>query len=216
MQNYFSDSGGENVSDLNPGEEVIFTNAPEEQTKLTPQDEYVKISTAKLTLIYKNIDRLEESIKQLKSLMGVLAAEESLSFSTATRSRMTDNDDAKVIEGVFDGEKMIGSDGESYNVPVNYASKSKLVEGDILKLTITSKGAYIFKQIGPIDRSRLVCQLALDEQGNYWALHNNRKWRILAASATYFKGEPGDEVTILIPKEGESRWAAVENIINKY
>ena len=32
---------------------------------------------------------------------------------------------------------MIGPDGKNYPVPANYASKSKLIEGDILKLTIT-------------------------------------------------------------------------------
>ena len=46
----------------------------------------------------------------------------------------------RIIEGVFDGENMIGPDGKQYSVPANYASKSKLVEGDILKLTITATG----------------------------------------------------------------------------
>ena len=43
----------------------------------------------------------------------------------------------RVIEGVFDGENMIGPDGKQYSVPANYASKSKLVEGDILKMKIS-------------------------------------------------------------------------------
>ena len=46
----------------------------------------------------------------------------------------------KVIEGVFDGQTMVGPDGKNYPVPANYASKSKLVEGDILKLTIADDG----------------------------------------------------------------------------
>jgi len=28
----------------------------------------------------------------------------------------------KVIEGVFDGQNMVGSDGKTYPVPANYAS----------------------------------------------------------------------------------------------
>ena len=58
----------------------------------------------------------------------------------------------KVIEGVFDGQNMVGSDGKTYPVPANYASKSKLVQGDILKLTIAEDGAFLYKQIGPIPR----------------------------------------------------------------
>ena len=39
-----------------------------------------------------------------------------------------------VIYGVFDGEVMRGKDGESYPVLMNYAAKSKLLEGDELEL----------------------------------------------------------------------------------
>ena len=42
-----------------------------------------------------------------------------------------------------------------------------------------------------------------------------KKWKILPASVTYFKGDVGDEVVILVPKEAMSKWAAVENIVKK-
>lgn len=124
------------------------------------------------------------------------------------------NGEAKIIEGVFAGDKMIGADGKSYDVPPNYASKSKLVEGDILKLTITSSGKFVYKQIGPIARKRVVGELAVDlEKDEYWVVADTNKWRILKASATYFKGEPGNKVAFFIPQDGPSKWAAVENII---
>lgn len=121
----------------------------------------------------------------------------------------------KVIEGVFDGEKMVGSDGKQYIVPINYASKSKLVEGDLLKLSVTDQGTMIYKQIAPIDRLRLSGILEQSATGEWTALAGNRRFRILGASVTYFKGENGDEVVILVPKTGESRWAAVEHIFKK-
>ena len=68
----------------------------------------------------------------------------------------------KVIEGVFDGQNMVGSDGKTYPVPANYASKSKLVQGDILKLTIAEDGAFLYKQIGPIPRKQVVGLLKLE------------------------------------------------------
>jgi len=126
------------------------------------------------------------------------------------------NQNERVIEGVFDGQNMIGSDGQQYDVPANYASKSKLVEGDILKLTINNLGAFIYKQIKPIERLRKVGELEQDFQSmQYYAVADGKKWKLLTASVTYFKGEPGDEVVFLIPAEGESRSAAVENIIQK-
>lgn len=120
----------------------------------------------------------------------------------------------RVIEGVFNGEAMVGADGKRYNVPPNYASKSKLVEGDILKLTITHNGSFIYKQIGPIDRDQLVGNLARDQvSGDWYAVQSDRRWRVLTASVTYFRGKVGDQVVILVPRNSRSNWAAVENII---
>lgn len=120
----------------------------------------------------------------------------------------------KVIEGVFDGQNMIGPDGKVYSVPANYASKSKLVEGDVMKLTIAPDGSFIYKQIGPIERERIVGVLSQDEDTDrYHVLANNNAYKVLLASVTYFKGEVGDEAIILKPKGSESQWAAIENII---
>jgi hypothetical protein len=126
-----------------------------------------------------------------------------------------DEVDGVIIEGVFDGENMIGPDGKQYSVPANYASKSKLVEGDILKLTITPNGTFIYKQIGPIERGRVIGKLEQTTEGNFFVQSGNKKWKVLTASVTYFKGQIGDEVVILVPKTGDSKWAAVENIVNK-
>lgn len=120
----------------------------------------------------------------------------------------------RVIEGVFNGEKMVGPDGKEYAVPPNYASKSKLVEGDLLKLTITNRGAFIFKQIGPIKRKRIVGELVANESGAWHVLSNGRTYRILTASVTFYKGKPGEEAVMLVPEDGESAWGAVENIIH--
>ncbi len=126
-------------------------------------------------------------------------------------------EEGRVVEGVFDGQNMIGQDGKEYTVPPNYASKSKLVEGDILKLNITGQGSFIYKQIGPIERKRVVAELDYDPLKNqYSACLGDKDWKLLTASATYYKGEKGDEVIILVPQTSKSTWAAVENIIKKY
>lgn len=121
---------------------------------------------------------------------------------------------SRVVEGVFDGVNMVGPDGKLYSVPANYASKSKLVEGDTMKLTIQPNGEFIYKQIGPIERERMVGILQRDgETGEYMTLAGGNEYRVLQASVTYFRGSVGDEVVILVPKGGQSKWAAVENII---
>lgn len=120
----------------------------------------------------------------------------------------------QIIEGFFNGEKMVGPDGGEYAVPPNYASKSKLVEGDQMKLTITHAGKFIYKQIGPVERKRIVGVLNFDEDTQLWSVaHNGDIYKVLTASITFYKGKPGDHAVILIPREGKCSWGAMENIV---
>lgn len=122
---------------------------------------------------------------------------------------------SQIVEGVFNGQNMVGADGKVYTVPANYASKSKLVEGDILKLTIKADGTFIYKQIGPVERKRMVGTLVRDAMtGEFSVLIAQRSYKVILAAVTYYKGEAGDEVVILTPEDGESVWAAVENLIH--
>lgn len=116
----------------------------------------------------------------------------------------------KIIEGVFDGQNMVGSDSKTYPVPANYASKSKLVQGDILKLTISEDGSFLYKQIGPIPRKQLVGVL-VQKDGHYFVEVGKRSYRVLLASVTYFKAKPGDQISINVPEEEvDAEWAAIE------
>ncbi len=123
-------------------------------------------------------------------------------------------DEGKVVEGTYMGEYMHGADGKEYPVPANYASKSKLVEGDILKLTIAEDGSFIFKQIRPVERRKSLGTLVYGE-GFLYVNCEGKAYKVLQASVTYYKGEPGDQVSIIIPKEHDSEWAAIDNIVKK-
>ncbi|KKW35062.1 MAG: hypothetical protein UY81_C0055G0004 [Candidatus Giovannonibacteria bacterium GW2011_GWA2_53_7] len=84
------------------------------------------------------------------------------------------------------------------------------------KASIRRFGSFVYKQIGPVERVRLIGTLMRDESTNeYLVLSAERTFRVLLASVTYFKGEVGDEVVVLVPKSQSGEWAAVENIIKK-
>lgn len=197
------------------------------ENPMDEQSETVEISKTKILLLKKLLENIKESQDKMENLLAAFISpgEESkinvsqigeyMSASNGSANQESGSE-GRVIEGVFDGENMIGPDGKQYSVPANYASKSKLVEGDILKLTITPNGTFLYKQIGPIERRRVVGTLEQTPSGNFIVNSDGKKWQVLIASVTYFKGEPGDEAVILIPKRGESRWAAVENVVRKH
>ena len=131
----------------------------------------------------------------------------------ATEGELELTTGSRIVEGVFDGQSMVGGEGVRYAVPVNYASKSKLIEGDMLKLLIKPDGGYVFKQIGPVERTRLVGQLSMDSSTNEPVVAcGDDVYKVLAASVSYHKGIPGDEVVIVVPTGGRCVWAAVEKI----
>ncbi|MFZ2513984.1 MAG: hypothetical protein WAW63_06020 [Candidatus Saccharimonadales bacterium] len=161
----------------------------------------------------------DKQIKRLRALIQEaetnLAAANELLISLVgddihVQAKVSEEVLGKIIEGVFDGQNMVGSDGKTYPVPANYASKSKLVQGDILKLTIADDGAFLYKQIGPIPRKQVVGQLKL-EGGHYFVSVGTKDYRVLLASVTYFKAKPGDQVSVNVPEEDASaEWAALE------
>jgi hypothetical protein len=151
----------------------------------------------------------------LKEIMGGPGAKATMSQLSEKATTFAVSEGGKVIEGVFDGQNMIGPDKKQYPVPANYASKSKLVEGDVLKLTIAEDGSFIYKQIGPVERKKMLGVLIVDDKGDFRVMAEGKPYKVLLASLTYFKSEPGDEVTIVVPKDQEADWAAVENVIKK-
>jgi len=175
------------------------------------KDDHVERMQRLMQDIRTQMHQLQEMVEQY----GPVDEQRTVKTKAQSVGSVTAGGRSKVIEGVFDGQNMVGPDGKVYTIPANYASKSKLVEGDIMKLTITQDGSFIYKQIGPVERSRKMGTLVKDaETGMYHAVtKNGRSFRLLTASVTYYKGESGDTVVLLLPQEMDSRWAAIDNLV---
>ncbi|HTL39698.1 MAG TPA: hypothetical protein VL306_02710 [Methylomirabilota bacterium] len=170
-----------------------------------------------IALIAQMIESAERNILSAKQLLREVMGGKAIDSAELMKKAQVLNvsEGGKVIEGVFDGQNMVGPDGKQYPVPANYASKSKLVEGDVLKLTIADDGSFIYKQIGPVERRKILGILMQDDKGEYRVVAEGKSYKVLLASLTYFKSEPGDQVTIVLPKDTEANWGAVENVLKK-
>src|SRR3972149_9252506 len=97
------------------------------------------------------LESAEKNIQSAKQILReIMGSKAPISAIAEKAKTVSISGGGKIIEGVFDGQNMMGPDGKKYPVPANYASKSKLVEGDVLKLTISDDGSFIYKQIGPV------------------------------------------------------------------
>ena len=177
------------------------------------------MSKNQVVLLKQMIERAQKQIQTASNMLEKVEAGEDIdtsSLTSVTPRKVESDEEGEIVEGIFDGIGMVGGDNKQYTIPANYASKSKLVEGDVLKLTILDDGSFLYKQIGPVERKRVRGTLLQDEDtGEYSIMAGGNTYKVLSASITYFKGEVGDEVIILIPSDKQSQWAAVENVIKQ-
>lgn len=174
--------------------------------------------SSKIALVREILESAEASIRSAKQMLTEMAGDSGNSQIAKMAEKVgshTQVGEQHIIEGSFDGQNMIGPDSRVYSVPANYASKSKLVPGDILKLTITEDGTFLYKQIGPVERKKIVGTLTYDD-GQYRVIANGKSYKVLLASVTYFKAEIGDKITILVPETTDSDWAAIENVLPRF
>lgn len=176
----------------------------------------------KLVRIKELVDNAESALKVAQQILSEtmgLNGDEVMTSDTYKDKAATVTREAasggKIIEGVFDGQNMVDKKGSVYPVPANYASKSKLVPGDVLKLTVTEEGKFLYKQIGPVERKTVVGPLVYND-GRYQILAEGKAYNVLLASVTYFRAEVGDEVTMIIPMNEESDWGAIEAVLPKF
>ncbi|MBU0660747.1 hypothetical protein KKG22_01040 [Patescibacteria group bacterium] len=167
--------------------------------------------SAGTTELKKMIYHMQEQLNTMLSLI-----ESGIPLPTAVKPILNNTeDDSNAIEGVFNGEAMIGEDGNTYTIPPNYASKSKLIEGDLLKVTVDPTGRYIFKQIMKTARKLVKGSLIKGNDEHKWqVLVDGRIYKVLTAAVTFHKGIEGAEVTLIIPENGESDWGSIERIIS--
>lgn len=180
-------------------------------SSIDPNSQSAPDNGAKIQALRDMIMNAERTIQGAKAMLLQIEGKKKTG-----RPKKADNDaTGTIIEGTFDGQIMLGTDGKQYPVPANYASKSKLVEGDMLKLTITTDGSFVYKQIGPIERRHAIGVVSQDESGNYHIVVEGEPFRVLLASITYFRAEPGDEVAVTMPRDLSASWVAIENILQK-
>ena len=126
-----------------------------------------------------------------------------------------ENGDETIVEGVFTGEQMLGSDRKMYPVPVNYASKSKIVQGSKLKAIVAWNGHITYKIIEEIPFDVVTGVLVQDKKDVFQILVNEKAYTILTASVTFFDAKVGDTLTVRIPQGKNATYAAVDTLIPK-
>jgi hypothetical protein len=185
------------------------------------------MSSKKINNILSILEIAENNLKTAKNLLQQINDEKGLKTNGQTvaqpqvKTPVNPEEDRamEVVEGYFDGENMVGDNGQIYSVPQNYASKTQLVIGDRMKWILTNERE-IYKLIQPAPRERVVGTFSI-EGDNYVCLVDefSQPVKILKASATFamknFNLQVGDEIAIIIPKNSTPLWGAFSSVVKQ-
>jgi hypothetical protein len=164
-----------------------------------------------LQALQELINNAERSLCHAKNLVSHLTPKtpKKVDILEDTEGHVYKHGADQVIEGIFDGQDMIGADKKTYPVPANYASKSKIVEGSKLKCTIKSDGSFQYKIIKEGAFSTSTGTIIRDGD-HFIVVSQDGMYQLLPAAVTYIRARVGDRVAIRIPKVQKPTYAAIE------
>ncbi len=184
--------------------------------------DYIEELSKTLKVLSIEIEHIESDLKKIKNTLVTLSnlkdniGDLDAIVKASKSKKPVQTSSWNSIEGEFDGYFMVGDDAKKYPVPINYASKSKLISGDRLKVTIKDGGELVYKLIEPAQRQHVKAILSQDEKDThkYYAIAEDKQtYNLNTAAVTFFKWLPGDEAYITINKSWKGNYAALEAII---
>jgi hypothetical protein len=177
-------------------------------SKTSPKNDSLNNS---LQALQELINTAEKSLCHAKNLIHHLAPKmpKKADLLEETDGHIYKHGADQIIEGVFDGQDMIGVDKKTYPVPANYASKSKIVEGSKLKCTIKADGALQYKIIKEVDFVTSTGTIIRDGD-HFVVVSQDGMYQLLPAAVTYIRARVGDRIAIRIPKGKKATYATIE------
>lgn len=182
------------------------------------QKQIMETDQKKIIAVRDLLDAAQKSITSARKILATMTnpdgAKRELEYLNASNLNSYKSGSEKIVEGVFTGESMLGSDGNTYPVPQNYASKSHLVQGSKLKAIISEDGKIVYKIIEEMPYETKVGLIAANRD-KFQVIADGKAYNLLMASVTYLKAGIGDTVSLRVPKGKEATYAALEALIPK-
>ena len=177
------------------------------------KDTHTSNKQASLQALQELIYTAERSLHHAKTLLAQITGKKPVDIPENSE-RVADlhtykHGKARVIEGIFTGKDMLGTDHKLYPVPANYASKSKIVEGSKLKCTIKADGALQYKIIKEVDFVTSTGTIIRDGD-HFVVVSQDGMYQLLPAAVTYIRARVGDRIAIRIPKGKKATYATIE------
>ena len=174
------------------------------------------MTQVQINKINRKLDEVERLVRDIRRELGSTSGPSPSSSGlkkprTQMQNDQPDYSDVDGVVGTFDGVSMITTDGRKYEVPANYAAKSKLVFGDTLKL-IEEDGKQIYKHINKAARHKSEGILT-KKDGLWYVLTDRGSYKVSDVAADFQKAEVNAQVKLLLPADNlDAPFATIDEI----
>jgi hypothetical protein len=154
----------------------------------------------------------EKEINKITDLLNKIKADVARLEKMLEDAEKSDLEQVPGIEGEFDGVYMVTKGGEKYEVPSNYAAKSRILFGDKLKM-VEVDGKNRFKQVEKSKKKKIEGIISKKE-GKWYILSDSGSYRLSDAAAEFQGVEINDEAIAVIPADNLSvPFAALDKVL---
>jgi hypothetical protein len=114
----------------------------------------------------------------------------------------------------YNGDSIIDDQGVIYPINKNYASKSRLIDGDVLIMRTDSQGGIYYKLSKPVPRKTVIADIK-ETNGQYIAIYNNKSYKILTAASNFYELYNNCQAMIVISITEDNKWCAIDGKVTK-
>jgi hypothetical protein len=173
-------------------------------------DKLIDFKLDNLNLSKSNVINILEDLRIIKKRFNHI---ENI-IKESERAQYSPSRDIPGINGIYNGEFMVSSDGVKHDVPKNYAAKSLLVNGDELKM-MEQDGKVAFKVVNKVPRKKIEGLLS-KKDGRFVILSDSGTFNLLKTAVEFRNIKQGEWVLAVIPENGSANnFAAIDKVIKK-
>jgi hypothetical protein len=174
------------------------------------EEKLVEFKLDNLNLSKSNVINILEDLRVIKKRFSHI---ENI-IKEAEKSQYSPSRDLPGINGLYNGEYMLTTEGTKYDVPKNYAAKSLLVNGDELKM-MEQDGKFAFKIVNKVPRKKIEGLLS-KKDGKFVILSDSGTFNLLKTAVEFRNIKQGEWVLAFIPETGShNNFAALDKVIKK-
>lgn len=174
-------------------------------------DDTINILQNKVAQLEREVAELKLKIQLFENSTDTSSGNTNVPHQSTNSTSKTDYSEIPGVIGTFDGFNLVTVDNNKFEVPENYAAKSRLVYGDKLKM-IEDDGKNLFKIIQKVEKEK-VSGILLKKEDVWYLKTRDNEYLVPKVGVEFYNATEGLPAIGIIPKDNPNvPYAALDTV----